>query len=195
MESCCSTSARAATTAGRSAGRSMPARSGSLAPRARRRSAAPHAPTRRTRRGTVGGCASSSTRAKAESGRRPPPPRRRLRRGARPAHAGRLGRRRAQPRRRARAAARSRPAPVAPVLDALEVDARAEMARHWGRIRDYLLELFRHQGIEAVVAEELALLPGAEELATLLAVEEHGARGATTSWSSTARRPIRRCAW
>jgi arsenite-transporting ATPase len=69
------------------------------------------------------------------------------------------------------------PTPVAPSLDALEADARTEMARHWGRVHDYLLELFRHQGIDGVVAEELALLPGAEELATLLAVEEHGRRG------------------
>jgi arsenite-transporting ATPase len=69
------------------------------------------------------------------------------------------------------------PTPVAPSLDALEADARVEMARHWGHVRDYLLDLFRHQGIDGVVAEELALLPGAEELTTLLAVEEHGRRG------------------
>ncbi len=69
------------------------------------------------------------------------------------------------------------PAPIAPLLDALEADARTEMTRHWGRVRDYLLELFRHQGIDAVVAEELALLPGAEELATLLAVEQYGRDG------------------
>lgn len=69
------------------------------------------------------------------------------------------------------------PAPVAPRLDALEADARTEMTRHWGRVREYLLDLFRHQGIDAVVAEELALLPGADELATLLAVEEYGRSG------------------
>ncbi|MGH0035841.1 MAG: TRC40/GET3/ArsA family transport-energizing ATPase [Myxococcota bacterium] len=63
-------------------------------------------------------------------------------------------------------------------LDAIEIDARAEMARHWGRIRDYLVSLFRYQGIEEVVAEELALLPGAEELTSLLAVEEHVTSGA-----------------
>ncbi len=60
---------------------------------------------------------------------------------------------------------------VAPGLDAVEIDARVETGRHWGRIRDFLVQTFRHQGIDAVVAEELALLPGAEELATLLAVE------------------------
>ncbi len=62
-------------------------------------------------------------------------------------------------------------------FDALEVDARAEMGRHWGRIRDYLVALFRYQGIEEVVAEELALLPGAEELTSLLVVEEWARSG------------------
>lgn len=63
-------------------------------------------------------------------------------------------------------------------LEAVEIDPRAEMERHWGSIRDYLTALFRHQGIEAVVADELALLPGAEEMAALLAVEQHAGSGA-----------------
>ena len=70
------------------------------------------------------------------------------------------------------------PIEVAPGLDALEIDARVEMVRHWGAIRDFLVSLFVHQGIDAVVAEELALLPGAEEITTLLAVEELAASGA-----------------
>jgi len=74
-------------------------------------------------------------------------------------------------------AARLEPQLAAPRLHALEVDARAAMERHWGRVRDYLVSLFRYQGIEEVVAEELALLPGAEELSTLLAVEELAASG------------------
>jgi arsenite-transporting ATPase len=69
------------------------------------------------------------------------------------------------------------PREVAPHLDALEVDCREEMARHWGSVRDYLVSLFRYQGIEEIVAEELALLPGAEELTTLLAVQEQGRSG------------------
>jgi arsenite-transporting ATPase len=71
-------------------------------------------------------------------------------------------------------------APVidAPAIDALEVDARAEMERHWGSIRSYLGALFRHQGIEPAIADELALLPGVEELAALLAVEAHARSGA-----------------
>jgi len=54
------------------------------------------------------------------------------------------------------------PEALAPCLDAVEIDARAFGARHWGSIEEFLVRLFRHQGIEAVVAEELALLPGAE---------------------------------
>jgi len=70
------------------------------------------------------------------------------------------------------------PKSIAPNLSALEVDARAELQRHWGRIRDYLVALFRYQGIEEVLAEELALLPGAEELTTLMVVDEHARSGA-----------------
>ena len=69
------------------------------------------------------------------------------------------------------------PLALAPGLDAIEIDARVETQRHWGRIRDFLVELLAHQGIDAVVAEELALLPGAEEIVTLLAVEELAAAG------------------
>ncbi len=69
------------------------------------------------------------------------------------------------------------PVAVAPRLHALEVDARAELARHWESIRAYLVDLFRHQGIEELVAEELALLPGAEEVAALLVVEREARSG------------------
>jgi arsenite-transporting ATPase len=70
-----------------------------------------------------------------------------------------------------------RPKQVGPGLDAIEIDARVEMLRHWGRIREYLVSMFEYHGIDAVVAEELALLPGAEEITTLLAVEEYAKSG------------------
>lgn len=65
------------------------------------------------------------------------------------------------------------PATIEPRLDAVELDARAEVERQWGRIRDWLVALFRYQGIEEIVADELAQLPGAEEVTTLLGVERH----------------------
>jgi arsenite/tail-anchored protein-transporting ATPase len=64
------------------------------------------------------------------------------------------------------------------LLHAAEIDARDAMERHWGAVRGWLVAVFRYQGIEEAVAEELALLPGAEELAALLAVEEHARSGA-----------------
>jgi len=67
---------------------------------------------------------------------------------------------------------------VAPNLEAIEVDVRVEVIRHWGHVQQFLVELFRYQGIDAIVAEELALLPGAEEVVTLLAVEEFALSGA-----------------
>jgi len=69
------------------------------------------------------------------------------------------------------------PVEVAPGLDAVEIDARVETARHWGRIREYLVSMLLHQGVEEVVAEELAQLPGVEELTALLAVERHAREG------------------
>lgn len=71
----------------------------------------------------------------------------------------------------------SRPTRVATRLDAVEIDTRSELKRHWGRAHSFLASLFRAEGVDDIVAEELALLPGAEELATLLAVREHAERG------------------
>jgi len=67
------------------------------------------------------------------------------------------------------------PAEVGPRLDAVEIDARVEMRRRWGRIQEFLVSLFAFHGIDGGVAEELALMPGAEEITTLLAVEEYAA--------------------
>lgn len=69
------------------------------------------------------------------------------------------------------------PRRLAERLDALEIDARHVIESHWGRVRAYLVELLRYQGIEEVVADELALLPGADELATLVCVEEWASSG------------------
>ncbi len=69
------------------------------------------------------------------------------------------------------------PIAIAPGLDAVEIDARFEVKRHWGRVREFLIELFVHQGIDALVAEELALLPGVEELTALLAIDALASSG------------------
>ncbi|MFP6654509.1 MAG: ArsA family ATPase [Myxococcota bacterium] len=62
-------------------------------------------------------------------------------------------------------------------LDAVEIDVRHVIESQWGRLHAYLVELFRYQGIDEVVADELALLPGAHELATLVSVERWAESG------------------
>jgi len=69
------------------------------------------------------------------------------------------------------------PIALAPNLEAVEIDAAAALVHHWGHVREFLVAMLVHQGIEEVVADELALLPGAEEVMTLFAMEEYAASG------------------
>lgn len=55
-------------------------------------------------------------------------------------------------------------------LDATEVDVNRELASHWGVIHEFLSRYMRFQGVDDVVAEEMAILPGMEELFSLLKV-------------------------
>jgi len=62
------------------------------------------------------------------------------------------------------------PTEVLPRLDAVEVDVNRELESHWGVIHDYLARFIAFRGVEETVAEELAILPGMEELFSLLRV-------------------------
>ncbi len=53
-------------------------------------------------------------------------------------------------------------------LYAMEVNVEYELERHWNTIKEYLTIFFKSQGIDDVVAEELAIFPGFDELASLL---------------------------
>lgn len=61
--------------------------------------------------------------------------------------------------------------PVTENLDALEVNVYREADRNWGTIAEYLEKLFASQGIEPLQAREMVLLPGLEELLSLLAIK------------------------
>lgn len=62
------------------------------------------------------------------------------------------------------------PTPVVPGLDALEIDANRELASHWGVIQEWLTRFMAFQGVDEAVAEEMAILPGMDELFSLLKV-------------------------
>ena len=63
------------------------------------------------------------------------------------------------------------PTPVEERLDAVEVDVNQELSSHWGVIHEWLTEFMTFEGIADTVAEELAILPGLEELFSLMKVK------------------------
>jgi arsenite-transporting ATPase len=70
----------------------------------------------------------------------------------------------------------ARPVEVAPNLVAQEVGVLEELDRAWSEIQEWLRELLREDTAE-VVAEELLVFPGMEELVSLRAVREVEATG------------------
>jgi len=69
------------------------------------------------------------------------------------------------------------PTQIAPNLWAQEVNALRELEDHWERIHVYLSSLFASQGVDDIVAEELASPPGMEEVASLMEIKHHRATG------------------
>lgn len=64
------------------------------------------------------------------------------------------------------------PTRVVDNLDAMEIDVHHELDREFGPIRNFLTRFFKGQGLDEVVADEMAVLPGMEELFSLLRVAE-----------------------
>ncbi len=69
------------------------------------------------------------------------------------------------------------PAEMAPNLWAREMDHTRMIGEHWAEIREYLTALFEWQGSDALEAEELAMLPGMDELFGLMAVRTYHQEG------------------
>ena len=54
-----------------------------------------------------------------------------------------------------------------------EIDVLKEMQTHWSIVQDWLAALMQWQGMDEVVAEEVAVLPGMEEMVGLLNITHH----------------------
>ncbi|MBN2123918.1 MAG: ArsA family ATPase [Deltaproteobacteria bacterium] len=54
-----------------------------------------------------------------------------------------------------------------------ELDIQEEMENNWGEIHRYLSSLFNTTGLDEVLAEELAVLPGMEEVSLLLYINRY----------------------
>src|SRR5215471_8268458 len=61
----------------------------------------------------------------------------------------------------------SEPIELAPNLWAQEVNVLDEMRLSWGKVQDKMSALLRKRGIDPVIAEELALIPGMDEIVSL----------------------------
>lgn len=54
-----------------------------------------------------------------------------------------------------------------------EIDVQEEIARYWGDVYKYVALLLNTTGIDRVVAEELAIIPGMEEVISLLYINDY----------------------
>jgi arsenite-transporting ATPase len=65
------------------------------------------------------------------------------------------------------------PHPVTDNLWGQEVDIFHEIRTHWGTLQAYLTALIQWRGLDELIAEEMTILPGMEELASLLQILKH----------------------
>jgi arsenite-transporting ATPase len=66
---------------------------------------------------------------------------------------------------------------VAPNLWGQEVDVLKELDTHWKSVHEWLSALMRWQGADEIAAEELAILPGMEEMVALLYINRYHEEG------------------
>ncbi|WP_327086041.1 ArsA family ATPase [Nonomuraea sp. NBC_01738] len=69
------------------------------------------------------------------------------------------------------------PGEIAPGLHLHQVDTQASLEAHWGELQDYARGLLGELGLDAITAEEITVLPGAEEVIALLELREHARSG------------------
>lgn len=70
------------------------------------------------------------------------------------------------------------PVQIVPNLWAQESDVYYNVAKYYGVIQEWMRTLFTWRGLDDVMAEELAVVPGMDELASLLWIAEHHDSGA-----------------
>ena len=65
------------------------------------------------------------------------------------------------------------PIEIAPNLWGQESDVFHNVRKYWGTIQSYVTSVFQWRGLDAVLAEEMTILPGMDELSSLLWIAEH----------------------
>jgi arsenite-transporting ATPase len=67
----------------------------------------------------------------------------------------------------------SDPLPISDQLSIMELNIQKEIKRHWLEISSYVTSVLRTTGISGVEAEELAILPGMEELSAMMYINQY----------------------
>jgi arsenite-transporting ATPase len=65
------------------------------------------------------------------------------------------------------------PVEIAPNLWGQESDVFFNVTRYWGRIQQYAASVLRWRGLDEVMAEEMTVLPGMDEVGSLLWIADH----------------------
>lgn len=65
------------------------------------------------------------------------------------------------------------PRQVRPHLWGAELDALMELESNWGAVKRYITQVLQARGLEGVEAEELAILPGMDEIFSLVRMKRH----------------------
>jgi arsenite-transporting ATPase len=70
------------------------------------------------------------------------------------------------------------PSQVSERLWAQEVNVLDEVRAHWGKLQEYVGNILKSQGMSDVAAEEMALIPGMDEIVALLTIHRQAREGA-----------------
>ena len=62
-------------------------------------------------------------------------------------------------------------------LYAQEIDVNEELKKNWGPIKDFIKQFLKHRGLDNVIADELAVFPGMEEIFSMLELKERYVEG------------------
>jgi arsenite-transporting ATPase len=69
------------------------------------------------------------------------------------------------------------PKQIGDKLWAQETDVEYNLRKHWGKVEEWLRALLQWRGLDELVADEIAILPGMDELSALLWINQHCGSG------------------
>ncbi len=71
----------------------------------------------------------------------------------------------------------AQPTPIGPNLWGQEINVLEEVRTHWGDLQKYLQTMLKRKGVDEVAAEELSVIPGMEEVVSLMHIRKQARSG------------------